>query len=156
MCYYVIILIEYECELSFDTHVVEMPSGGVFPRAAKNTFLHTFRTHTHTHLHTENPRVYSKNNNNNNMQKANKKTKTNANRSQNYKTKTNYIIKYLYTGILMGERVSQSEASVRLLCALRHLFRTTGYTVHGLNNNREMRKLEMQMKNRRRNRKNAR
>lgn len=89
--------------------------------------------HTHTHLHTENPRVYSKNSNNN-MQKANKKTKTNANRSQNYKTKTNYIIKYLYTGILRGERVSQSEASVRLLCALRHLFRTTGYTVHGLRN----------------------
>lgn len=66
--------------------------------------------------------------------KQTKKTKTNANRSQNYKTKTNYIIKYLYTGILMGERVSQSEASVRLLCALRHLFRTTGYTVHGLRN----------------------
>lgn len=47
------------------------------------------------------------------MQKANKKTKTNANRSQNYKTKTNYIIKYLYTGILRGERVFQSEASMR-------------------------------------------
>lgn len=50
------------------------------------------------------------------MQKANK-NKTNANRSQNYKTKTTYIIKYLYTGILGGDgclRVGFREASMRV------------------------------------------
>lgn len=110
MCYYVIILIEYEYELSFDTRVVEMPSGGVFPRAAKTPFCTHF-----AHTHTENPRVYSKKITT--TCKKQTKTKTNANRSQNYKTKTNYIIKYLYTGILRGDgclRVGFREAPMRV------------------------------------------
>lgn len=94
----------------------------------KHLSAHISHTHTHT-LRT--PECIAKTTTTSTCKKQTKTNKTNANRSQNYKTKTNYIIKYLYTGILRGTDVSE-KASVRPLCALRHLFRTTGYVVHGL------------------------
>lgn len=80
--------------------------GWGIPLSRQNTFLHTFRTHTHT-LRT--PECIAKTTTTSTCKKQTKTNKTNANRSQNYKTKTNYIIKYLYTGILRGGRMSPSR-----------------------------------------------